>query len=265
MQETKIGTADGLLNPSRPPKRGAGTRLKTEAKRNYALYLMILPVVVFFVIFSYFPMVGLIAAFKDYKPTQGIFGSPWASNLQGETDALYHFRLFFSDPYFGRLLRNTLMFSFMDILFVFPAPIILALLLHSIQGKKYRRVTQTLVYMPYFISMVVVCGIIRDFTSANGIFGVVFQKLGLVGAGGGNPRGYAVFPLDRHLFQHLAGNGLREYHLYSFPVFDRYHAVRGGGYRRRGKSGTAFQNHPPFHYVHDHDFPAFESGGHTQL
>lgn len=185
MQETKIGTADGLLNPSRPPKRGAGTRLKTEAKRNYALYLMILPVVVFFVIFSYFPMVGLIAAFKDYKPTQGIFGSPWASNLQGETDALYHFRLFFSDPYFGRLLRNTLMFSFMDILFVFPAPIILALLLHSIQEKKYRRVTQTLVYMPYFISMVVVCGIIRDFTSANGIFGVVFQKLGLVGAGAG--------------------------------------------------------------------------------
>ena len=122
MQETKIGTADGLLNPSRPPKRGAGTRLKTEAKRNYALYLMILPVVVFFVIFSYFPMVGLIAAFKDYKPTQGIFGSPWASNLQGETDALYHFRLFFSDPYFGRLLRNTLMFSWTFCL-CFPRPL----------------------------------------------------------------------------------------------------------------------------------------------
>ena len=159
MTENKVLAADGAEAPS--PHRGKklGERLKREGKRNYALYLMILPVVVFFIIFSYFPMVGLVAAFKDYKPTQGIFGSPWAENLQGQTDIFFHFKTFFGDPYFGRLLRNTLIFSLLDLLFVFPAPIILALLMQSIQNKKYRRVTQTMVYMPYFISMVVVCGI----------------------------------------------------------------------------------------------------------
>lgn len=185
MEKTTSCTAEGLKNPSRPLRGGKGRMWKREFKRNYALYIMILPVVVFFITFSYFPMVGLIASFKDYKPIDGIFGSAWATNLQGETDIFYHFKTFFSDPYFGRLLRNTLMFSFLDLLFVFPAPIILALLMHSIQNKKYRRVSQTLVYMPYFISMVVVCGIIRDFTSSSGLFGVMFQKLGLVEDGSG--------------------------------------------------------------------------------
>lgn len=185
MTENKVLAADGAEAPSPHCGKKLGERLKREGKRNYALYLMILPVVVFFIIFSYFPMVGLIAAFKDYKPTQGIFGSPWAENLQGQTDIFFHFKTFFGDPYFGRLLRNTLIFSLLDLLFVFPAPIILALLMQSIQNKKYHRVTQTMVYMPYFISMVVVCGIIRDFTSASGIFGVLFQKLGIVSDGAG--------------------------------------------------------------------------------
>lgn len=155
-------------------------KVKKDMRRNWPLYLMILPVVVFFIVFSYFPMAGLLVSFKDYSTVQGIFGSPWATDLAGNTDILFHFKTFFSDPYFGRLLRNTVIFSLMDIVFVFPAPIVVALLMHSIQNKPYRRVTSTMMYMPYFISMVVVCGIVRDFTSVSGIFSVVAQKLGIV-------------------------------------------------------------------------------------
>lgn len=185
MVKKQLNKTDGAAAPSCALRKGAGIRLKADLRRNFPLYIMILPVVVFFIAFSYFPMVGLVVAFKDYSTIKGIFGSPWATNLEGVRDALYHFKTFFADPYFGRLLRNTLMFSLMDIVFVFPAPIILALFLHSIHNKAYRRVTQTMVYMPYFISMVVVCGIVRDFTSANGLFGVLFQKLGLVADGAG--------------------------------------------------------------------------------
>ncbi len=179
MKKSRVMKAGGAAAPSAHNKT-FGVRLKTDFSRNYALYIMILPVVVFFIVFSYFPMVGLIAAFKDYKTTQGIFGSPWATNLEGVTDIFYHFKTFFADPYFGRLIRNTLIFSLLDILIVFPAPVILALLMNYIQVKPYRRVAQTMVYMPYFISMVVVCGLVRDFTSESGLFGVMFQKLGLV-------------------------------------------------------------------------------------
>lgn len=180
MDKNQLNKTDGAAAPSGAFRKGTGARLKEDMRRNFPLYLMILPVLVFFILFSYFPMVGLITAFKDYRVTQGIFGSPWASDLEGRTDIFYHFKTFFSDPYFGRLIRNTLIFSLLDILIVFPAPVIFALLINYITVKPYRRVVQTMVYLPYFISMVVVCGLIRDFTSANGLFGVLFYKLGLV-------------------------------------------------------------------------------------
>lgn len=179
MENKNLNKADGASAPSRVLHKSAFQRLKTDMRRNNPLYIMILPVLLFFIVFSYFPMVGLITAFKDYRATQGIFGSAWAKNLDGATDIFYHFKTFFSDPYFKRLIGNTLIFSLLDILIVFPAPIILALLMNYITVKPYRRVVQTMVYLPYFISMVVVCGLVRDFTSANGLFGVLFNKLGL--------------------------------------------------------------------------------------
>lgn len=178
---THDGAAEGKkLSASVAMKEPLKKRIAQDFRRNALLYLLILPVIVFFVLFSYLPMAGLVMSFKDYNPVKGIWGSPWAKDMYGNTDALFHFKTFFSDPYFGRLITNTLMFSFLDILFVFPAPILLALLMHSILNRKYRRVASTMVYMPYFISMVVVCGIVRDFTSSSGVFGVMFQKLGLV-------------------------------------------------------------------------------------
>ena len=80
-------------------------KVKKDMRRNWPLYLMILPVVVFFIVFSYFPMAGLLVSFKDYSTVQGIFGSPWATDLAGNTDILFHFKTFFSDPYFGQIGR----------------------------------------------------------------------------------------------------------------------------------------------------------------
>lgn len=185
-----IRSHDGVTEGSMPSvavdiREPLKKRITQDLRRNAMLYLLILPVVVFFVLFSYLPMAGLVVSFKDYNPVKGIWGSPWATDMYGNSDALFHFKAFFNDPYFGRLLLNTLMFSFLDILFVFPAPILLALLSHSIVNKKFRRVTSTMVYMPYFISVVVICGIIRDFTSVSGAFGVIFQNLGMVAENSG--------------------------------------------------------------------------------
>jgi putative aldouronate transport system permease protein len=123
---------------------------------------MAIPVVVYFVIFAYKPMYGLIIAFQNYRPTLGFIRSPWVG--------LRHFTNFFKDVYFFRLLRNTFSISFFSILFGFPAPILLALLLNELKNVVFKRTVQTITYMPYFISMVVVCSLIRIYSSTNGIF-----------------------------------------------------------------------------------------------
>ncbi len=182
MKTNNLNKTGGGKSPSPISlKKSFRFRLKKDLKRNKMLYLMILPAVVFFFVFSYLPMGGLIIAFKNYSPVHGIFGSPWSTDLEGNLDIFRHFRLFFTDPYFGRLLKNTLIFSILDIIFVFPAPIILALFMNSIRNKPYRRTAQTLVYLPYFISMVVLCGMIFDFTSSTGFISGIFQRNGLIG------------------------------------------------------------------------------------
>ncbi|MDR2534508.1 MAG: ABC transporter permease subunit [Treponema sp.] len=125
-------------------------------------YLLIIPVLVYFALFAYKPMYGLIIAFMDYRPNLGIARSSWVG--------MKHFIAFFNDVYFGRLLRNTLSISLLNILFGFPAPIILALLLNEIRNMAFKKTVQTITYMPYFISMVVVSSLIRTYTTSNGIF-----------------------------------------------------------------------------------------------
>ena len=115
-------------------------------------------------------MYGVIIAFKDYRPTRPIEASPWAG--------FYYFQSFFKDPYFFRLLRNTVSISGLSILFGFPAPIILALLLNEIRNVKFKRVVQTVSYMPHFISLVVVCGIIKTYTQTNGLFNDIVVLFG---------------------------------------------------------------------------------------
>ena len=147
-----------------------GSRLWKDIKKYKGAYLIALPVVLFYIIFCYKPMYGVIIAFKDFSPAAGILGSDWVG--------LEHFRDFFDSYYFGRILKNTLVISFTSILFGFPAPIIFALLLNEIKNPRFKRITQTISYMPHFISMVVVCGMINMFTSDKGIITYILTLFG---------------------------------------------------------------------------------------
>ena len=135
---------------------------------------MVLPVVAFYILFSYVPMTGIIIAFKEYKPMMGMWKSPWADNWGFD-----NFLEFFSNPFFGRILKNTLLVSLYSIIFSFPAPVILALLLNEVRLKKCRRVVQTVSYMPHFISLVVICGMVRQFCLSDGLFNNLLQLVGI--------------------------------------------------------------------------------------
>ena len=145
-------------------------KLRADWVRNRSLYVLVLPVVIFYFLFNYKPIYGAIIAFQDYVPRLGISGSEWVG--------LANFKRFFSDIYFGRLMKNTLLLSVYDILFGFPAPIILALLLNEIHNKFFKNVTQTITYLPHFISMIVVCGMLTAFSLSTGLFNDIIEFFG---------------------------------------------------------------------------------------
>jgi putative aldouronate transport system permease protein len=145
-------------------------RLKKDLIYNKLLYCMVLPAVAYFAVFSILPLFGITFAFTDYSLARGLSGSKWVG--------LKHFIYIFTEPYILTILKNTLVFSLLDILFCFPAPILLALLLSSAKNKVFNRTIKTAVYMPYFISMVIVCGMISQFTSSKGLFGSLFTSAG---------------------------------------------------------------------------------------
>ncbi|NHW39550.1 ABC transporter permease [Paenibacillus aceris] len=140
---------------------------------NKYLYLMMVPVLAYYLIFHYAPMYGALIAFKEYSPMKGILGSPWIG--------FKHFQDFFGSYYFWRILKNTIVISLYSLVFEFPAPIILALLINEVRSKMFKRVAQTITYMPYFISMVVICGIITDFTNADGVINKIVMAFGYDG------------------------------------------------------------------------------------
>lgn len=142
---------------------------------NWSLYLLVLPVILWYIVFCYVPMYGAVIAFKDYSPGLGIMGSPWVG--------LKHFEGFFSSPYFWRLLRNTLLISVYSLVWDFPAPIILALMLNELKTPRYKKTVQTISYMPHFISTVVIVGMIKIFCSSDGL---VNSIAGVFGASLGN-------------------------------------------------------------------------------
>lgn len=141
-----------------------------DIKRNPGLYIIMIPVMAFFIIFSYIPMFGIIMAFEDYTPRGGFFGSEFVG--------FKHFIDFFSSVYFGRLMRNTLAISLLNLVFGFPAPIIFALMLNEVGNKYFKKTIQTVSYLPYFISLVVVCGLISDFLASDGLITDIIVKLG---------------------------------------------------------------------------------------
>lgn len=133
----------------------------TDISKNKMLYLMAIPVIAYYAIFHYGPMYGLQIAFKDFSPAQGITGSPWLG--------FQHFSDFFNGYYFWRLIRNTVLINIYELVFGFPAPIILALLLNELRHQLFKRFVQTISYLPHFISIVVVVGMMVDFFARDGI------------------------------------------------------------------------------------------------
>ncbi|MDC7288420.1 ABC transporter permease subunit [Blautia schinkii] len=144
--------------------------IKVDWKRNKSLYLLAIPVLLFYLLFMYKPMYGALIAFQNYVPTKGISGSEWVG--------LDQFIRFFQSPYFVRLLRNTILLSLYSLIFCFPAPIILALLLNEAKNKHFKSITQTMTYLPHFISMVVAVGIVKEFCMSDGLINDLIVMFG---------------------------------------------------------------------------------------
>ena len=139
--------------------------------QEYDLYLLLVPALLYFAVFHYGPMYGVQIAFKNFRAVDGIWGSPWTG--------FRHFRRFFNSYQAWALVRNTLVISFYSLLAGFPVPIFLALLLNRAPSKKFKRVVQTTIYAPHFISTVVLVGLIFIFTSPrSGLINLVITKLG---------------------------------------------------------------------------------------
>ncbi|WP_082927395.1 ABC transporter permease subunit [Paenibacillus oryzisoli] len=150
-------------------KNGFKYRFIRDARLNKYIYIMLLPVVVYYVLFYYVPMYGLQIAFKDYSPGVGILHSDWVG--------LKHFQDFFGSFYFTRILRNTLLISMYELLFAFPASIVLALLLNELRSAVLKRTVQTITYMPHFISIVVISGMMVDFLARDGLINNLLSSL----------------------------------------------------------------------------------------
>lgn len=147
-----------------------GQRVVIDWKRNKWKYILLIPVVVYFLVFCYKPMYGIIIAFKNYKPTRGISNSEWVG--------LTHFITFFTSRECWRVVRNTFSISLLSIVFGFPAPIILALLLNEIRHTKFKSVMQTITYLPHFVSIVIICGLIKTFCLTDGVVNVILGFFG---------------------------------------------------------------------------------------
>jgi putative aldouronate transport system permease protein len=154
--------------------KGEGLKKKGEFTKNFRrdwqLHLFMLLPMIYLLIFAYYPMFGIQIAFKNFQPAKGIFGSPWAG--------FRHFRTFFDSYQFIRVVRNTLSLSFYSLAAGFPLPIIFALLLNVVRNRRFKKFVQTITYVPHFISIVVVVGILnRIFSPINGAYGYIAKLL----------------------------------------------------------------------------------------
>lgn len=151
----------------RPHRQSVGKRLL----HSWRLYVLLLPALAYIIVFHYFPMYGLQIAFRDYKVRLGFWNSPWVG--------LKHFQYFINSPQFVTLVRNTVLLSVETLVFSFPLPVILALLLNECDNLVFKKAVQNVTYAPHFISTVVLCGMIALFTAPDtGIVNTIVQALG---------------------------------------------------------------------------------------
>ena len=188
--------ADELKARKELEKKDRNRLIRRDLKQNYAVYLMLLPVIAYFIIFHYLPMGGIAMAFQDFSFRLGFLGSPFVG--------FKHFLAFFNSIYFVRLLKNTLLLSMYGLLISFPVPIILALLLNEVRNQRFKKTVQTISYLPYFISVVVVVGILQDFTKSQGL---LTQLSVLLGGDGGNllgkPEAFRALFIGSNVWQHI--------------------------------------------------------------
>lgn len=186
--ENRIG-ASGRPLIGMPAKRSAV--VKSFHKHKYD-YLLLLPGIVYFVLFKYVPMTGVAIAFQDFKITGGLFSSPWAG--------LKWFRILFDAPDFWVALKNTAIISFYKLVFNFPAPIVLALLLNEVLNGAFKRIVQTIIYFPHFVSWVVLGGILFSVFSADtGLLGL----LGLSVSPMMNPDSFRAFLVGSEMWKEV--------------------------------------------------------------
>jgi putative aldouronate transport system permease protein len=146
------------------------SKFRKDLIKNKYVYIMACPIVIFYLIFHYAPMFGTVIAFQKFNAFKGILGSAWVG--------LDNFKDFLTSPYAYRVIKNTLLINVYQILFGFPAPIVLALLINEIRDGLFKRMIQSVSYMPHFISLVVICGMIADFTSSTGVINDIVSALG---------------------------------------------------------------------------------------
>lgn len=155
------------------PKASLWTRFRKALVRDRWLYLIMLIPAVYYIMFHYYPMYGVSIAFKQYKPKLGIIGSPWASQ-----NGMKYILQVVKDPYFWTVFQNTIVLNLVNLLITFPAPIVLALLLNEVASNKYKRVVQTITYLPHFLSTVVVVGMMNTMFNSTGIVNEVIASMG---------------------------------------------------------------------------------------
>lgn len=175
--------------------------IRKDFARNWKIYLIALPVIAYYIVFYYVPMGGVLIAFENYSIRGGILGSKWVG--------FANFRNFFNSAYCWRTISNTFILGAYDLIVGFPAAVLFALLLNEIKNNTYKRVIQSVTYMPYFISTVVVCGLIINFFSASGAITSMINALG--GPTGnllGNPSYFRSIFVYTNLWQNLGSNSI---------------------------------------------------------
>ncbi|MGE8000705.1 ABC transporter permease [Lysinibacillus sp. NPDC093190] len=168
--EEKPSKTKRLFKKQSKVKKNHWIEWKKSIRKNWELYLLLAPVILYFLIFHYYPLYGLQIAFKDFIATKGITGSPWVG--------FKHFERFFDSYYFWRLIKNTVGIGVFTLLVSFPVPIIIALLLNEVKSLRFKKFIQTIVYAPHFLSTVVVVGMLLLFLKSDGMINQVITLFG---------------------------------------------------------------------------------------
>jgi len=168
---TAVDTMAPPIKRGRRTKRGGYRQTWREAlSKDWRLYTFLILPVVFLVIFRYLPMAGNIIAFRRFRPGGSLFGDYWVG--------FYYFEMFWNDPTFWRVFTNTIIIGALSLAIVFPLPIVLALLLNEVRVRKFKRLVQTITYLPHFMSIVIVAGIVFQLTSLDGTINQIIRAVG---------------------------------------------------------------------------------------